>query len=338
LSDENPVGQLAALAGSDPAQAARLIGNLPVGDPQRDFTLQVVQTAFDTNPAVAAELIGHLTAPLDSQMASALASLWGTQDIASAVAWATNLPPGPVQTQALFSLLADWGSADPGGAAEFIVRPVENEFPLDARNAHDASESESETSSRIRTQMMEIIGARWAATNSSAAIAWADQLPLGNSRDSFLAGISSTIGEMAPGNAAELVASMSPGEKQEEAALTVLLEWGRKDLQAAGEWLGLFSAGDFRHRALLNLTSTALYEDPAATQTLLLSWPEPDERTQAIRHYFDETLDLDAAGGTNLLAGIEDPSLRSEETERLMQHWLARSSPPAAEPNVTTGH
>jgi hypothetical protein len=327
---ENATGQLARLAEFDAAKAAALIRDLPQNDYRGDFTRQVLQAVVDRNPEIAAELIDHLPAPLDWQMASALGSMWGAKDLTNAVAWVTNLARGAVRTQALFSLISDWASRNAPEAAQFVMRTAETDFPLDAADPGGATESESKTSSRVRSQMLEIIGARWAATDPSAAIAWADQLPPGNSRDSVLAGISSTIGETAPTKAAELVASMRPGHQQEAAALTVLLEWGRDDLQAAGDWLGLFPAGDFRHKALLNLSVNALFENREAAQSFLLAWPEPDERAHAIRCYFDETLDSDAAQDRHLLAGIEDISLRSEETARLFQHWLAQDPIAAA--------
>ena len=76
--------------------------------------------------------------------------------------------------------------------------------------------------------MLESIAGRWAAKDVRTASAWAAQLPPGSSRDSFVAGLSSTLGETAPEEAADFVATMIPGPRQEGAALTVLLEWGQK--------------------------------------------------------------------------------------------------------------
>jgi len=312
------------LVQSDVTAAVALSKQLPAGDRQRDLTLQLLKDLFEKDPALAADLVAQLPAPLDWQMASALASMWAEKDAKGVVEWATNLPRGPVRSQALVSLCGDWAKADPQAAANFVFNSAETEFPLGNSDTASGQQSDLETSSRIRIQMLETIAARWTEKDSGAAGAWAAQLPAGSSRDAFLAGISSALGESAPEETAALVASMEPGPHQNDAALTVLLEWGRENFASAGDWLKLFPPGDFRQKALLDLSAGARETDPESATSFLLAWSEPDERTQAIHHYLTEILDLDAAQGTNLLAGIDDPVLRLEETERLAQHWLTQ--------------
>jgi hypothetical protein len=324
-------GHISSIAGLTSAEVGDSIRRLREGDRQRDLARQFLSELFENNPASAAEFIRHLPAPLDSQMGSALASMWGPKDPVATLEWATNLPPGPVRSQALFSFCGDWASLDPRGAAEFVVNSADNDFPLENPASERAGDAHLDVSSRMRSQMLEIIAARWTAADPDGAIAWATQLPTGNSRDAFVAGLSSTLGETAPVQAAELVAGMTAGPRQSNAALTVLLEWGRDDLAGAADWLKLFPSGDFRDKGLISLTDNTSERDVESVKNLLLAWPALDERAKAIRHYLTQTSSMDPVQGTELLAGIEDISLRQEEAERVAQHRLTKDSIQAGE-------
>jgi hypothetical protein len=95
---------------------------------------------------------------------------------------------------------------------------------------------------------------KWAVQNSAEAIkSWSQSID-GSDRDSLVGGIASTMADSSPSDAATLVASMSPGSQQNDAALSVLLEWGRSDPKAAANWLKLFPSGEFRDKAMLDLT------------------------------------------------------------------------------------
>ena len=337
LDAAKPVGNHFESLGSDivadlpPAEAADSIRRVAEGDRQRDLARQLLNELFDKSPASAAELISHLPAPLDWQMASALASMWGPRDPVATLEWATNLPPGPVRSQALFSFCGDWASLDPRGAAEFISNSADTDFPLARSESVQAGSDAADISGRLKSQMLEIIAARWTSADPDAALTWAAQMPSGNSRDAFIAGLSSALGEAAPASAAGLVASMTPGSPQSNAALTVLLEWGRDDLAGAGDWLKLFPSGDFRQKGLLGLIDNASERDVQSVKNLLLAWPEPDERAKAICSYLTQNLTVEPAHSAELLAGIEDDTLRREQTERIAQFQPTEKSVTDAE-------
>jgi hypothetical protein len=91
--------------------------------------------------------------------------------------------------------------------------------------------------------------------------------------------------------------------------------WASADPQGAANFLINSSATDFPSRTLTE-------QEPDSAKTVLLDWPETDERARAIRHYLNETLDTDASRGASVLVGFEDSSLLVEESERVAQHWL----------------
>ena len=326
LASEHMLDRLALIAESDIDSAIAVLEQLPEGDLQRDLVRQLLTSLFEKDPVLAAELVARLHRPLDTQMAAALASVWVRKDIKGAVEWVRGLPPGNARSQALVSVCPDWSAVDPRSAAEFVFSSIAADFPVDVSGSDASAVSLTETSAaeRLRAQMLSIIGSRWAANDSMAAATWAAQLPAGKGRDSFVAGLTSVLAENSPAEAAELVASMSPSQQQEDAALTVLLQWRRVDFKAAGDWIKLFPEGDFREKALLNLISNSSQQEAGSAESLLLIWPDAAERTRAIRQYLTENLPEGAERATGLLPGIHDELLLQEEMERVAQHWLMR--------------
>jgi hypothetical protein len=312
------------------AAKAAFLGQLPESDEQRDRIRELLTKLFENDPASAAEFIAALNEPLRTQMAAALGSMWAQKDPQSAAEWARDLSASPARTHAVLAICADWAAVAPQNAANFVMNSSAADFPLGGSATFSAG-------SDVRSQMLFIIGSRWAVQNSAEAIKLSSQSSDGSDRDSLLAGISSTLAESSPSDAATLVASMTPGSQQNDAALTVLLEWARSDPQAAANWLKLFPSGEFRDKAILNLSGILTEQEPNSVKTLLLNWPKTDERARAIRHYLNETLDTDASRGAIALAGLADGALFQEETERVAQHWLMQDPPVALQWLAGTG-
>jgi hypothetical protein len=309
---------------------ATLLEGLPEGDQQRDLARELLTKLFENDPASAAELVAALHEPLQMQMAAALASLWGEKDPQSAAEWVKKLPSSPARTHALLSLCGDWAALDPQSAANFVINAPVSDFPTGSATSTESTMTNA-PGTDVRSQMLFIIGNHWAAKASGEAIISVSQTPDGANRDSLIAGIASTLAESSPSDAATLVASITPGRQQNDAALTVLLEWGRSDPAAAANWLKLFPSGEFRDKAIQSLTATLAQREPDSANSVLLDWPVTDERTSAIRYYLNETLDTDASRGVSVLAGIQDGPLFQEETERVAQHWLMQQPSVALE-------
>jgi hypothetical protein len=316
---------------SSVAATVSFLDGLPEGDQQRDLARELLTKLFEKDPTSAAEFVAALHEPLNIQMAAALATLWGEKDARSAAKWAKNLPPSPVRSHALLSLCADWAAADPQSAANFVINSPASDFPIGGGATSSVASPADSLASDVHSQMIFIIGNRWVVQNSGEAIKSVGQLPAGPDRDLLIVGITSSLAESSPSDAATLVASMTPGQQQNDAALTVLLEWGRSDPQAAANWLKLFPTGEFRDKAIHNLTVILAEQEPDSAKSVLLDWPDTTERARAIRSYLNETLDTDASRGASVLAGVEDSSLLLEETERVAQHWLMQEPSAALE-------
>lgn len=75
--------------------------------------------------------------------------------------------------------------------------------------------------------------------------------PPGEERDRLLSRVALTRSKENPADAARLVAEwISPGEVQNEAAISVLHQWALQEPDAALAWAQLFSEENLRSRAL----------------------------------------------------------------------------------------
>jgi hypothetical protein len=117
---------------------------------------------------------------------------------------------------------------------------------------------------------------QWAENDFPSASAWADRLPAGDLRDQVFARLAFIRAQTSPSSAADLVAKkIRPGPEQDEAALSVLHPWARRDLAAALAWVRRLPAGDLRDRALTELEQAAATPSFSAGRTVAALKPVP---------------------------------------------------------------
>src|SRR6185503_15598474 len=101
------------------------------------------------------------------------------------------------------------------------------------------------------SNLLENMVQQWADQNESAARAYAINKPPGEERDRLLSRVALTRSKESPVDAAKLVVEwISPGEVQNEAAISVLHQWALLDPDAALAWAQLFPEESLRNRAL----------------------------------------------------------------------------------------
>lgn len=104
------------------------------------------------------------------------------------------------------------------------------------------------------SNLLENLVHQWAERDELAATAYAMQKPSGEERDRLLSRVAFTRAKENPLDAAKLVAEwISPGEVQNEAAISVLHQWALRDPKAALAWAQLFREESLRDRALNEL-------------------------------------------------------------------------------------
>jgi len=102
--------------------------------------------------------------------------------------------------------------------------------------------------------LLESLVAQWAARDFQASHEWALQQEPGPWRDGLMAHVAFVGAQSDPAAAARIVVEeMNPGQQQTEAAISVLHQWGLRDLDAAAAWASSFPAGTLRQRAMAEI-------------------------------------------------------------------------------------
>lgn len=98
--------------------------------------------------------------------------------------------------------------------------------------------------------LIENLTTQWAARDFDAALAWVRQMESGDQRDELFARLVFVASKSDPTAAARLVIrEMTPGSRQDEAAISVLHQWALRDFPAAAAWAADFPAGELSERA-----------------------------------------------------------------------------------------
>jgi hypothetical protein len=99
--------------------------------------------------------------------------------------------------------------------------------------------------------LLESLVAQWATHDLQASHQWVLQQQSGEWRDGLMARIAFVGSQSDPVAAAQIVVQeMTPGQRQTEAAISVLHQWALRDLNAAAAWAHTFPEGPLRKRAM----------------------------------------------------------------------------------------
>ena len=158
---------------------------------------------------------------------------WARSFPAEALAWLTNAPDGPQRdtvAEIVFPQLAQTNAAAAVVLAENCLGGESN---------------------NVTQNLLDNLAQLWAEQDEQAASAWALAKPAGDQRDQLLQRIALIAAKTNPVEAGQLVSEqMSPGQIQNEAAISVLYQWTQQDAAAAMAWAESFPPGDFRDRAI----------------------------------------------------------------------------------------
>ena len=153
---------------------------------------------------------------------------WARQSPAEALTWLPSAPAG--ETRDI--------------VAEIVCARVAESNPSEAVSL-------AESYSGGCSNLLENLVHQWTERDEPAATAYALQKPPGEERDRLLSRVAFTRSKGYPADAAKLVAEwISPGDVQNEAAISVLHQWALRDPKAALAWAQLFPEESLRDRAL----------------------------------------------------------------------------------------
>jgi hypothetical protein len=113
---------------------------------------------------------------------------------------------------------------------------------------------------QVSDSLCEDIAQKWAGSDFTAALTWANRESPGEQRDRVIARLAFVRAQTEPAAAATLVASQIPaGPTLDEASISVAHQWALRDLGGAFAWVDRFPSGDLRDRALSELALVARY-------------------------------------------------------------------------------
>lgn len=175
-----------------------------------------------------------------SEMMRVVAQTWAETNRDDAINWASQIATPGERDAAVSHVCLQAGEKDPAWAIQ----------TLEQNGAGD-----------YQPAMLENLAQRWAQQDFSAAAAWAGNYPAGEERDKLFARIAFAQSQVAPEDAAWTVVREIPsGPVQNEAAFSVLNQWGMKDMPGALSWAEQFPAGDLFERAQNQLEGITLYQ------------------------------------------------------------------------------
>jgi hypothetical protein len=159
---------------------------------------------------------------------------WARKNPQDALAWMLNAPAGEKRDTVAEVTCAQVAESDPARAVSL-----------------------AEGYSGGCSNLLENLVHQWAEQNEPAARAYAMIKPPGEERDRLLSRVAFARSKENPIEAANLVTEwISPGEVQNEAAISVLHQWALRDPNAALAWAQSFPEETLRDRALKEVGNT----------------------------------------------------------------------------------
>lgn len=187
---------------------------------------------------------------------------------------AESMGEGPSRQRLLRIVAQEWAKRDPKAAENWAAKLADanerNEylsavcFQVAQGNPRDAMVmAQQHGLSNGPGAVMENLVQQWGAKDFTGAVSWVRELPVGTARDEMLFRLAFVQSQSSPAEAAAMVAKeISPGPQQDEATISIVHQWGQRDLAAASAWVELFPPGDFRERAESELAGIKANQTP----------------------------------------------------------------------------
>jgi hypothetical protein len=332
-------GVLSARSAEELAQLARQLNDLPPGRDTRT-KINTFFTAWAHLDAKAA-----LTAAISLKSADArglaIGSVIRGADAATGQSLTNTLSqlpadalPAPQKTRSLNTALSKWSEVDPVAAAKFL-----DEYPGRERGFFGARVS---------------IAQNWAATDPTAAMAWAQAMSNPQEARVALSGVISgwwendpraaeayvtahldTVGTDAvmritnqllqqdPQRARDWASRLSTPEARRSADSFIAMQMAETDPKAASEWAATLPA-DVRSGVLSGTISRWARNDPQAVAQWINSLNGAG-RDEAVSAYSSTVAGKDPVAALNWAVTVSDPKLRTSAVDRIVTGWLRRS-------------
>jgi hypothetical protein len=281
--------------------------NLPSAEARHTALDGLVCALVKTEPAQALQLASRESdAALRKRLLPALAEAWSRTDLEAATTWLGQIPDESERRRAAEAVLREWTSREPGRAGQLALDLFP---PGEARNRSLAD-----------------IGRHWLtfSQDDEAARRWADLLSPGAERDAFLAGLCGRLQATAPEQAARVVADMSAGRPQVEAARTLAWYWVRFEAEPAAAWAANLPNGLARLQSLPVVAEYWAGQDAGAASDWLRALPADGALAEAIEAFVAQASPPQAAAVWVERIGNEEK--RYQAIEKIARQWLSQDT------------
>jgi hypothetical protein len=209
----------------------------------RDFAYtNLLPALVKIKPEVAAQFAESINSDLlRADTLRVVAQAWASLNPTDAANWAAQLPDATERNLELSYVCVEIAATDPALAMQIV-----NQSGLGEHT--DA--------------VLQDIAQQWAEQDLSSASTWIEQLPAGKERNQIIERLAYVESKTDPADAARMVVSEIPaGLVQTEAAISVIHQWGKRDMAGAKAWVDAFPDGPVRDRAENELAGIAAYQN-----------------------------------------------------------------------------
>lgn len=265
-------------------------------------------------------------------LAQLLIRRWAQKAPAEAAQWIAGLPDNALAHLAFREVMIPWAEKDLVRAADWVKQLPENENKTEALLIlGDEAAKEKKATLAIslvagmppspeRDAVLKYSVLQWATVSRGDALAWANQVPDPQLRETMLEKITIEYGIQNPAGAAKLLSNVLIGEEsRENAAINIVRFWAPSAPADAAAWAQRLPDGELRDNIMANLVDVWGKGDSTGVALWLNQLPPSRSRDAAVSVYApmltSSSLDL----AERWAAWIQDTTLRTETEEQVKQ-------------------
>jgi len=265
------------------------------------------------------------------RMLENVGSVWASQDVAAAAAWAAGLPPADDRLPALNGVLQVWMNRDPDAALSWLsaqpALPWRDEVARQlVQDVNDLEKSvavaELVHSPTLQDSLLHDIAERWGRNDPEATTSWVEAQTDPAVREALAGGLVEGLSRQEPTLAAELVSTMPQGEARTNAVRQLAYEWAQRDPADAARWASSLPEG--AGAALSAISSAWARTDPVAAA----NWVVPaaaaqneEDRSLALSNFAVAWAERDGAAATAWAVSLPPGKARSAAVRTATQIW-----------------
>lgn len=273
---------------------------------RRAVTTELVRT----DPVAAMDLIQAFPAgnARDDTLVLA-AGAWARRRTDEALAWLAELPENELRERLTSSMGFELAQSNPARALELAER-----LP-DGRN---------------RWLLLSAIAQTWVAVDAKAALAWAQELPVGGAREAAFAGVETGFGVPSSRTIASVPGARGGSSRTRGGAAAAIAARDDVNSPTFAAWLATQPLGLSRDEAILEYVRQRGVSEPEAVARLLAQIPGTSVRQQAIDLQVENLLVVSPERAADLLRSLPRSEQSPDALERTARR-LGATNPAALE-------